>query len=387
MFFDPYFHFIHIWGSFVGFTSMPNRQFTYDQMFLSQDDLAIAALPSPPNPNITRNPSFAKQGSTLMVHYPPSGFFSSSCPLAPRKDIPEMCEDRRCESDPVHGLMTRCQNMHHCEYALNPGPLVGGPSAMDSVGYLVALSFVYLLLAGCWATLSSYGSTKSGWFLSFLLPRYWRKETLEYTGLPADGDDEDSGGVIVENVQKSYGSLQVLRGVSFRMIPGHVTALVGHNGAGKTTLSNILCCDTPLTSGNIRVFGQSVVNNPSHVRKMVGICRQDDYLWPDLTGKEHLKLFAGLRGVDLTSLDRTIQQWLVSVDLDKVQNEYSSGYSGGMKRRLSVALATIGDPPLIVLDEVSQSDDDMLNPDALPYPTLIYPLTRLIFSRRPGWTQ
>lgn len=124
----------------------------------------------------------------------------------------------------------------------------------------------------------------------------------------------------------------------------------------KTTLSSILCCETPASGdGDIRVFGHSVSQNPFAVRQMVGLCKQDDYLWPNLSAREHLELFAGLRGVDSHSLGTTVQKWLQSVDLDGVQGQYSSAYSGGMKRRLSLALATIGGRPLIVLDEVSSS--------------------------------
>ena len=87
---------------------------------------------------------------------------------------------------------------------------------------------------------------------------------------------------------------------------------------------------------------------------------QDDYLWPDLTAREHLALFAGLRGVDSSELDDTVQKWLESVDLAEVQSQYSSAFSGGMKRRLSVALATIGDRPLIILDEPTTGKSDFL---------------------------
>jgi ABC-type dipeptide/oligopeptide/nickel transport system ATPase component len=80
-------------------------------------------------------------------------------------------------------------------------------------------------------------------------------------------------------------------------------------------------------------------------------CFPDDYLWPDLTAKEHLELFAGLRGVNPAEQEEVVQKWLESVDLADVQFQYSSAYSGGMKRRLSVALATIGDRPLVILDE------------------------------------
>ena len=77
----------------------------------------------------------------------------------------------------------------------------------------------------------------------------------------------------------------------------------------------------------------------------------DDYLWPDLTAKEHLELYAGLRGVPAAEIGDRVQQWLKSVDLVDNQLDYSSSFSGGMKRRLSVALSTIGDRPLIILDE------------------------------------
>jgi ABC-type multidrug transport system ATPase subunit len=74
-------------------------------------------------------------------------------------------------------------------------------------------------------------------------------------------------------------------------------------------------------------------------------------LWPNLSAREHLDLFAGLRGVPSSEREETVQKWLQSVDLDIVQLQYASAYSGGMKRRLSLALATIGGRPLIVLDE------------------------------------
>ena len=121
--------------------------------------------------------------------------------------------------------------------------------------------------------------------------------------------------------------------------------------AGKTTLSKVLTCETPATEGDITVFGHSVSRDPFAVRRMIGVCKQDDYLYKDLTAKEHLELFAGLRGVDRADIGSTVQKWLESVALDDVQMQCPPSFSGGMKRRLSVALATIGDRPVIVLDE------------------------------------
>jgi ABC-type transport system involved in cytochrome c biogenesis ATPase subunit len=120
---------------------------------------------------------------------------------------------------------------------------------------------------------------------------------------------------------------------------------------GKTTLSHILSCEVCPTAGDVRVFGHSVTQDPYSVRQLVGLCKQDDYLYPNLSAMEHLTLFAGLRGVDSNVLAGTVSNWLESVDLSLVKNHYTSSFSGGMKRRLSVALATIGGRPLIVLDE------------------------------------
>ncbi len=84
---------------------------------------------------------------------------------------------------------------------------------------------------------------------------------------------------------------------------------------------------------------------------MIGECKQDDILWPLLTAREHLELFGGLRGVSKEDMANTVQRWLDSVDLDSVQHTRVSAFSGGMKRRLSVALSTIGDVKIVVLDE------------------------------------
>jgi ABC-type Na+ transport system ATPase subunit NatA len=367
MAFIPYFHFADIWSSFVGFTAMPNRKFTFNQLLLSQEELAIDALPAPPNPNGGRNSSFAEQGSMFITKEEWNNDYSmetSACPLTPRSDFPQFCE-----------------SLDFCGYVEDTARQGGASSSvLATMGMCVALSVVYLLLAGYWAAVFSRGNGKSHPFYFFLLPRYWWSKKME----PSSDTTGDSQGVTIENAQKSYGRSQALKGVSFKMNPGEVTALLGHNGAGKTTLSNILCCETPASGGDIRVFGHSVSEEAFLVRSMVGLCKQDDYLWPDLSGKEHLELFAGLRGVDSSSLGETVQKWLASVDLDEAQNQYSSAYSGGMKRRLSLALATIGDRPLIVLDEVCSSIDLMF-----PWTLwlILFPLFEHNDSRPREWTQ
>ena len=105
------------------------------------------------------------------------------------------------------------------------------------------------------------------------------------------------------------------------------------------------------SSGEVSIFGRSVALDADDIRCMVSICKQDDFLWPNLTAKEHLEIFAGLRGVDSDRQSSTVQRWLESVDLTVQQHMFSSAFSGGMKRRLSVALSTIGERPFVIFDE------------------------------------
>jgi ABC-type multidrug transport system ATPase subunit len=92
---------------------------------------------------------------------------------------------------------------------------------------------------------------------------------------------------------------------------------------------------------------------------MIRECKQDDIRWPNLTAREHLELFGGIRSVSKDDMGETVQQWLESVDLDTVQHTRVSSFSGGMKRRLSVAISTIGDAPVIVLDELTTGMDQV----------------------------
>jgi ABC-type multidrug transport system ATPase subunit len=119
----------------------------------------------------------------------------------------------------------------------------------------------------------------------------------------------------------------------------------------------MIICETLPSNGDILVLGRSVKTESSTVRRMVGVCKQDDYLWPSLTAKEHLCLFAQLSGIVREQVGRIVQEWLESVDLDLVQDQFSRQFSGGMKRRLSLALSTIGGRPLIVLDEPTTGMD------------------------------
>ncbi|KAF5203556.1 Abc transporter a family protein, partial [Thalictrum thalictroides] len=135
--------------------------------------------------------------------------------------------------------------------------------------------------------------------------------------------------------------------------------LLGPNGAGKTTAINCLTGITPVTAGDALIYGYSVRSSVcmSNIRKIIGVCPQFDILWDALSGKEHLHLFASIKGLPPSSIKSVAENSLAEVKLTEAVNMRSGSYSGGMKRRLSVAIALIGDPKLVILDEPTTGMD------------------------------
>jgi ABC-type multidrug transport system ATPase subunit len=138
---------------------------------------------------------------------------------------------------------------------------------------------------------------------------------------------------------------------------GQVFALLGHNGAGKSTTVSMLTGLYPPTSGDATLYGQSISQELSSVQRMIGVCPQHDILFPLLTVREHLKLYGTIMGVSGAQLPSLIQQYVDEVGLNDKIDQPSSSLSGGMKRKLSVAIALIGDPRVAFLDEPTSGMD------------------------------
>ncbi|KAK6097421.1 hypothetical protein MT418_003039 [Batrachochytrium dendrobatidis] len=138
---------------------------------------------------------------------------------------------------------------------------------------------------------------------------------------------------------------------------GKLLALLGQNGAGKSTTMNILSGLTPSTLGDGYMYGYSVFYQMHHIRKIMGVCPQHDVLFPDLTAREHIYLYAGLKGVPRDQWDILVDERLHAVRLLKVADHRSKTYSGGMKRRLSLVISTLGDPKIVFLDEPTTGMD------------------------------
>ncbi|CAN1778840.1 ABC transporter A family member 11 [Linum perenne] len=135
--------------------------------------------------------------------------------------------------------------------------------------------------------------------------------------------------------------------------------LLGPNGAGKTTAINCLTGVAPVTSGDALIYGYSIRSSVgmSSIRKLMGVCPQFDILWDALSGQEHLHLFATLKGLPPASVKTVVEELLVKVKLTDAASVRARSYSGGMKRRLSVAIALIGDPKIVILDEPTTGMD------------------------------
>ena len=184
------------------------------------------------------------------------------------------------------------------------------------------------------------------------------KERLRSSGLGVRGPMEPNVAVEVRGLVKSFGKFHAVKGNFFRVETGKLFALLGPNGAGKTTTINLLTGVLPITSGDACVGGHSIRGGEmSAIRRLMGVCPQFDVLWGDMTAREHLLLFAALKGLPREQWERTTNELLDRTKLTPAADRRSSGFSGGMKRRLSVGIALIGDPEVVYLDEPTTGMD------------------------------
>ncbi|GAA2822987.1 ABC-2 type transport system ATP-binding protein [Leucobacter komagatae] len=153
----------------------------------------------------------------------------------------------------------------------------------------------------------------------------------------------------VEGITKAFGELAVLRGVDFAVRPGSIFALLGSNGAGKTTLVRILATLTSADAGSATVAGHDVAEAPAEVRRAISLTGQFAAVDEILTGRENLALIARLRHLDRPA--EIADAMLDRFALTEAGGRRACTYSGGMRRRLDIAMSLIGDPQVIFLDE------------------------------------
>lgn len=159
--------------------------------------------------------------------------------------------------------------------------------------------------------------------------------------------------VYIKNLTKQYNkkAKPAVNNLDLTLYESQITALLGHNGAGKTSTVSVLTGLYAPSSGDVSIYGNSIVDGLVAARQSIGICPQHNVLFDNLTVMEHLKFFSKIKGIRADPKD--LQEKAVEIGLTEDQfRTTSSALSGGNKRKLSVAIALCGDPKFLILDEV-----------------------------------
>lgn len=237
---------------------------------------------------------------------------------------------------------------------------------------------------------TEYGRREAPWF--FLDPRYWMGKSRENNEKYDDdfvitedmdgdvkkeaeavlsGNYEGRGKIAVElrGLTKTFQSiagekdgvkqgccekmccpkkvrLTANKGIAYAIEENSLFVLLGHNGAGKTTCFNMMTGLMPVSKGDVKIFGKSIRTQMAEIQQIMGVCPQHDVLWGNLTGREHLELFARIKGIPEEKVAGEVQERLQDVLLVDAADVLAGSYSGGMRRRLSIAIALIGDPKI-----------------------------------------
>ena len=157
--------------------------------------------------------------------------------------------------------------------------------------------------------------------------------------------------LIADSLQKSFGDLAAVDGVSFTIAEGETFGLLGPNGAGKTTSISMVCGLLEPDGGTVTVAGQQIRTNSTKGRSSIGLVPQDLAVYPDLTGEENLKFFGRLYGLNGEELEARIADVLEVIGLTDRKDDHTKEYSGGMQRRLNIGIGLLHRPRLLILDE------------------------------------
>ncbi|KAM9849436.1 phospholipid-transporting ATPase ABCA1-like [Aulostomus maculatus] len=166
-------------------------------------------------------------------------------------------------------------------------------------------------------------------------------------------------GVYIENLVKVYrhGKKLAVDGLTLGFYEGQITSFLGHNGAGKTTTMSILTGLFPPTSGTAYILGKDIRSELSAIRQSLGVCPQHNVLFSMLTVEEHIWFYARLKGLSEQQVKGEIEQILQDTGLPHKRRSKTSTLSGGMQRKLSVALAFVGGSKVVILDEPTAGVD------------------------------
>jgi ABC-type multidrug transport system ATPase subunit len=238
-----------------------------------------------------------------------------------------------------------------------------------SLGKLAIVTMIYYFVA--WylnqVVPSSEGLSQTWYFP--LNPNYWRGVQKKQSKAGSDDIVEEAReksiackGICALKLTKSYKGTTAVKEFSQTMEKGKIYALLGHNGAGKTTLINMLSGLTSPTFGECFIDGYDISTSIASIQQNTSVCPQDDLFYKGLTAYQHIEFWAKFRDVDVGTYGGILQYALSRLELVGLQenaHQLVSGFSGGMKRRLSLILSSIGDKSVVYLDEPTTGMDPL----------------------------
>jgi ABC-2 type transport system ATP-binding protein len=157
--------------------------------------------------------------------------------------------------------------------------------------------------------------------------------------------------IVIENLTKKYEDIKAVDGLNLEVYKGELFGLLGPNGAGKTTTINVLCGLLEPTSGSAKVGGYDVVKETSKVKELIGVSPQETSVYSHLTGAENIEFFGNLHALPKEKLEKNVENLLSKLSLTEDAKRRVGKYSGGMMRRINLAMALVHDPDIAFLDE------------------------------------
>nr|XP_060642190.1 phospholipid-transporting ATPase ABCA3 isoform X1 [Anolis sagrei ordinatus]XP_060642191.1 phospholipid-transporting ATPase ABCA3 isoform X1 [Anolis sagrei ordinatus] len=244
-----------------------------------------------------------------------------------------------------------------------------GMLLFDSVLYGLVAWYVEAVFPG------EYGIPQPWYF--FLTPSYWCGSPQTVLGKEKEEEEDPEkalksqyieeepsdlvSGIKIKHLSKVFKvggkAKEAVRDLTLNMYEGQITVLLGHNGAGKTTTLSMLTGLYPPTSGHAYINGYEISQDMILIRKSLGLCPQHDVLFDQMTVEEHLRFYSGLKGFPVEKCPEEISRILHILCLEEKRYCLSKALSGGMKRKLSIGIALIGDSKVVMLDEPTSGMD------------------------------
>ena len=166
-----------------------------------------------------------------------------------------------------------------------------------------------------------------------------------------------------KKLTKQYRDVTAVDALDLHVQTGELFALLGVNGAGKTTTIKMLSCLTKPTSGDAFLNGHSIVSDSAAVKELIGVSPQETAVAPNLTVRENLELMCGVHGFPKAKKEEKVRELLEQFELSGISGKRAGKLSGGWQRRLSIALALIGEPQILFLDEPTLGLDVLARSD------------------------